>query len=314
MIAAIVIMTEQNINAPRAFANVASVDWAATEPFNEKTENFFDLLEQAVSIVQRADTMRTAAFWVLILCCIRVILYLKIHPHIAGVTRTFELCAWELVNFLISFSIIYFLLAFIAFIKFGYQYDEFATMEDALLTQFSILIGGDAPDYRDNPSLCIYVVGYVFVCTLSLLNFLLAIVVAGYDKVREQLASKQVVTSFVHDALYVVVDSYKWFSRKWPSKVKILNALTDCFPEVMNPDCERTLSQTDFAAVLTDASIRGCSVENARDIFQHYARFEFIKATENLPGPHSPPEEEFRRNSVSRNPLGSLSSPQQAAK
>jgi hypothetical protein len=54
-------------------------------------------------------------FWVLVACCIRVIIYLKVHPAIAGCTRTFEICFWELVNFFFSFGIIFVFLAFIAY-------------------------------------------------------------------------------------------------------------------------------------------------------------------------------------------------------
>jgi hypothetical protein len=46
-----------------------------------------------------------------------------------------------------------------------------------MVTQFAILIGDNAPDYADDGTLFVYVVIYVFVCTLALLNFLLAIVV-----------------------------------------------------------------------------------------------------------------------------------------
>jgi hypothetical protein len=55
---------------------------------------------------------------------VRVILYLKVHPRIAAVTRTFEVCFWELLNFFFSFGVIYVFLAFIAHIKFGFLYDE----------------------------------------------------------------------------------------------------------------------------------------------------------------------------------------------
>jgi hypothetical protein len=65
----------------------------------------------------------------------------------------------------------------IALRRFGGLYDEFATMTAAMVTQFSILIGYSVPDYGSDKTLFIYIVGYVFICTLALLNFLLAIVV-----------------------------------------------------------------------------------------------------------------------------------------
>jgi hypothetical protein len=59
------------------------------------------------------------------------------------------------------------------------MYDEFSTYEQSLITQFSLLIGDSSPDYTEDTLMCIFIIAYVFVCTLSLLNFLLAIVVNG---------------------------------------------------------------------------------------------------------------------------------------
>ena len=62
--------------------------------------------------------------------------------------------------------------------RFGFLYDEYSTYRSSLIMQFSILIGDETPDYSTDPLMCIYLVSFVFVCTLSLLNFMLAIVVS----------------------------------------------------------------------------------------------------------------------------------------
>jgi len=174
------------------FAQIVDIDWASTKPFFTKTQTFLEALESASDLVKAADALRVGIFWVLVACCIRVIIYLKVHPAIAGCTRTFEICFWELVNFFFSFGVIFVFLAFIAYTQFGGLYDEFATMTAAMVTQFSILIGYSVPDYGSDKTLFIYIVGYVFICTLALLNFLLAIVVAGYDSAREQVLENKV--------------------------------------------------------------------------------------------------------------------------
>lgn len=65
--------------------------------------------------------------------------------------------------------------------RFGYKWDEFRTFNDALMTQFYILIGDSNPETKGSTLMAIYVVGFVFICTLALLNFLLAIVVNGCE-------------------------------------------------------------------------------------------------------------------------------------
>lgn len=82
------------------------------------------------------------------------------------------------------------------------MYDEFSTIERSLITQFSMLIGDSSPDYTEDPLMCLYVVGYVFICTLSLLNFLLAIVVNGESSIQLRMAVR---ASFDHARSSLVV-------------------------------------------------------------------------------------------------------------
>lgn len=58
-----------------------------------------------------------AAFWMLTLCCIRMIVYMKMHPSISSITETFISVGRELVNFLFSFGVIFAFLAYIAHVR-----------------------------------------------------------------------------------------------------------------------------------------------------------------------------------------------------
>ena len=77
--------------------------------------------------------------------------------------------------------------------RFGYLYDEFSTFRASLITQFALLIGDSSPDYSKDSLMCIYIVSFVFICTLSLLNFLLAIVVNGEWNASELAGSVTVM-------------------------------------------------------------------------------------------------------------------------
>lgn len=56
----------------------------------------------------------TIVFWALVLCYVRVIIYMEIHPSISSITTTFEYVGFELISLMLSFGIIFLLLAFIA--------------------------------------------------------------------------------------------------------------------------------------------------------------------------------------------------------
>lgn len=44
-------------------------------------------------------------------------MFMNIHPHIAGIAKTFRVVGFELINFLLSFGIIFVFLAFLAHIR-----------------------------------------------------------------------------------------------------------------------------------------------------------------------------------------------------
>uniref|UniRef100_A0A7S1SXQ1 Ion transport domain-containing protein n=1 Tax=Tetraselmis chuii TaxID=63592 RepID=A0A7S1SXQ1_9CHLO len=149
-----------------------------------------------------------------------------------------------------------------------------------MVTQFAILIGDNAPDYADDGTLFVYVVIYVFVCTLALLNFLLAIVVAGYDSVREKALENQVATSFAADAWGVPVDGGRWLRHgRWPSKVRILNTLFRLYPvEFSDPESQVFMGESEFVSMVQEASRGKASPRDALLLFAHYQRYPFLLA------------------------------------
>jgi hypothetical protein len=70
-------------------------------------------------VIQTEETFLTAAFWMLCFCCVRLIVFMRIHPSISSITETFISVGRELVNFLFSFCLIYIFLAFIAHVRYG---------------------------------------------------------------------------------------------------------------------------------------------------------------------------------------------------
>mmetsp|Transcript_26182 Transcript_26182/g.73392 ORF Transcript_26182/g.73392 Transcript_26182/m.73392 type:complete len:553 (-) Transcript_26182:215-1873(-) len=260
-------------------AEIAGLDWASDQSFNAKVAAFLLPVEQAVQMVQREEDYLNAAFWMLCFCLVRMIIYMKFHPSISSITETFISVGRELVNFLFSFALIFFFLAFIAHVRFGSMYDEFETISQSLITQFSLLIGDSSPDYRGDTLMCIYVVSYVFVCTLSFLNFLLAIVVNGYTGVTERILENKVARSFLQDVMAVPIDLVVWLRHPtWPSKLQILIAMQDKYPFVFEDEDEVVCLMTrgDFHACIEQASEGKASEADTDALFYRYGRMKVL--------------------------------------
>eukprot|EP00193_Tetraselmis_chui_P021142 CAMPEP_0177773474 /NCGR_PEP_ID=MMETSP0491_2-20121128/12894_1 /TAXON_ID=63592 /ORGANISM="Tetraselmis chuii, Strain PLY429" /LENGTH=63 /DNA_ID=CAMNT_0019291591 /DNA_START=60 /DNA_END=248 /DNA_ORIENTATION=- len=62
-------------------------------------------------------------------------------------------------------------MALTAHLRFGSTMESFSTFRKSLLTQFMVLLTVDLPEFGTDVFMTIYVVGYVVLCALSLLNF-----------------------------------------------------------------------------------------------------------------------------------------------
>jgi len=265
--------------APEIFGAMSEIDWSNDEKlFSEKVSDFLLQLRDALTLTEDDELLLTWAFWLLIVCGIRVIVFMGIHPFIEGVYATFITVGRELVNFLLSFGIIFMFLAFIAHIRFGYKYDEFRTIEQSMITQFAILVGDGTPAYSDDPLMTFYVVAFVFICTMALLNFLLAIVVEGYTKVSERALGNAVVVSLLADIYAAVADLFCWRRHKsWPSKRELLNIIMEDYHNVISPVDGLTagISAIDLHAILGRYGV-SVSLSDIEELFQHYGRFTFL--------------------------------------
>uniref|UniRef100_A0A061R8S4 Ion transport domain-containing protein n=1 Tax=Tetraselmis sp. GSL018 TaxID=582737 RepID=A0A061R8S4_9CHLO len=275
----VTIQVKNNSTAEDIFTSIAGISWSGNLEFQEKVDVFLDAITRAVDVVSSEASFITFAFWMLVLCCVRMIVYMKIHPSISSIAETFERTSGELVNFLLSFGAVYLFLAFIAHVRFGYLYDEFSTIEQSLITQFSLLIGDSSPDYTTDALMCIYVVGFVFICSLALLNFLLAIVVNGYTRVTEKVLENRVARTLPEDLLSAAVDGALWAANpNWPSKLAILRTLRDTHPDVFSDAEEvvRPIGRDAFLRLISEASGGRASQSDGNRLFRHYARFEVM--------------------------------------
>jgi len=261
------------------FAEIADIEWDNEElSFDTKMNFFFKNLKSAMDLVEVEERFIMISFWMLIVCCIRLIIFMKLHPKIGSVSETFESRAGELLNFIFSFGVIYIFLGYIAHVRFGYLYDEFSTIEQSLITLFSILIGDTMPNYYDNTWMCIFIVGFVFICSFSLLNFLLAIVVNGYTQVTERVLENEVSQSVIADIVAVCWDLWLWYRHKsWPSKLSILSSMQEYFPDVFGQGDEVVypLGRHKFHEVVCSAS-KNATPDDADKIFDHYLRLHVL--------------------------------------
>lgn len=162
---------------------------------------------------------------------------------------------------MMAFAILFIFLAVAAYLRFGPSLAGFSTLASSVRSQFLLLVSLEVPDIQQDAYLTIYIVSFVVMCSLAMLNFFLAIVVNGYTEVQEKSAEDKVAQGFFTDCWLAIRDVFLWKVNKWPSKITILNALSREYPEIFRNGYEEaghslgihvTVSRHDFQRIFVN--------------------------------------------------------------
>merc|ERR1712183_190079 len=187
------------------------------------------------------DVIKSFGFVVVVLLFIRMCCYMTIHPRLAVLTNTMSNAADDAMHFLLYWIIISSVFAVLGTWAFSYEDEDFASVLDswwALLKIFTTEI--DYHDERNTNSLWVfYVITWVAVIFICLLNFLLAIVVHGYDICQQLVLENKVERNFIMDFNEFCYNLIVFPLRGWPLPLVMWNYLRlegGCNPESHDTD------------------------------------------------------------------------------
>lgn len=243
-------------------------------------------LVRALASVQR--TFRDLSF-VLVLCCVvRIVGYLTVHPRINFLAATLAESGDDIAHFVVSFSLVFMMLAVLAHAQFGESNLEcaplaacalpssmsaterwqcavlpcrYATLLSSCLTQFKLVTAG-IEDYGDeSPLYVLYIVLVYAAQGLFMLNFFLAIVVDAYSVVKQKVVDQVTEQSFWQDSIDIAILAVRRLLSGWPSMTVIISRLE------RHP--EEVISRAALIGILGDE-------RRAESFISYYSQYEFV--------------------------------------
>jgi len=173
------------------------------------------------------QTLRDIAFCTLLILVVRIIIYMGCHPRIAVLKQTILESVDDIFHFVFVFGIIYIVFAFAAYWVLGAEptNSEFSTLTNTCWTQMRMLCG-DFPFTRHPTVLnAIYMITFIIVVFIMALNFLLAVIVGAFDRVKEAVEICLVEDNVFVDAWYSFIYFYHRFTKGLPSRRNVSLAL-----------------------------------------------------------------------------------------
>eukprot|EP00929_Paragymnodinium_shiwhaense_P075941 TRINITY_DN3891_c0_g1_i1.p1 TRINITY_DN3891_c0_g1~~TRINITY_DN3891_c0_g1_i1.p1 ORF type:complete len:1255 (+),score=150.39 TRINITY_DN3891_c0_g1_i1:76-3765(+) len=190
-------------------------------------ETYFAVFRSIVMYNENMQLLNQFGFMAVCLLFVRLILFFSLHPRLAVLVSTLVNLADNLFHFMIYFALIFTILGFLGFWMFSAENAvQFGTFGSAIYTQVQMFVGEIPwPDGMPDAYFYIYLLLYIFVVFVTLMNFLLAIIVSAYTRVQEE-------TEFVDTEQNVVVDfvdilqTYLYRRRmKFPSPARVYKYL-----------------------------------------------------------------------------------------
>ncbi|KAF4699294.1 hypothetical protein FOZ62_003300 [Perkinsus olseni] len=131
----------------------------------------------------------------------------------------------------ITFATIFVFMSLIGHYAAGEDFEHFRTVWSTLVLQFEILWSGewDIPNWSSHPALSLYLITFVVVIFIALLNFFVAIVVEAYLAVRRTVFTADYTHSFIQDYMAVMSTRLLFRWRRYPHRMELVQALAPLF-------------------------------------------------------------------------------------
>lgn len=183
--------------------------------FDNKVEQFFTALDGVFKELRLKDDLSAFGFSIMILNLIKVLQTTRAHPRVGVLVATIIKGIDDIVHFTLLFLIVWVTFASTGTWAFGSEREEFATLQDGMTTQFMMLSGEFPEGFDKEPKMIAYVVLSFVVQFLVMLNFMLAIVVDSYAKVKEDIEMQTTDGDIFSDVYVSAVNAFKGLIHRW---------------------------------------------------------------------------------------------------
>jgi len=202
----------------RTVGNLSTIPWDdfSISP-TEKKNLFLAYAQNIMTMIDYNIALNSLALTILLMILIRVIMATSIHPRLALLKGTIARCLDDMWHTFLLVITISYCFACIASWRFGNARADFVDIETTLRTQFLMLFGNFQEDWTDSYDMIVYTVLFMAILFLLIINFVLAIIVEAYMKVRESIEENETELEFFSDVFYSSSAMCKRFIFIWPT-------------------------------------------------------------------------------------------------
>jgi len=248
-----------------AGTGLLGVPWDAEDvAYDDKIAQFFEEFEGLSSTISAQQRLDLFGFLISVAMLVRIIVVISVHPRVSLLVATVTTGIDDFVHFFLLLGILIMCFGLIALLRFAPKYDDFANFEVTLVSQFQLMLGNLPDNFADDILLSIFILFFLIAVFFLMLNFLLAIIVESYMRVKAEIERQETEQNLMADAGASLVVMAKRLLHRWPSTFRIIARL------------EEQSSKFSVGIENLDMPDGSWSRESRVHFYRHYQRYDFL--------------------------------------
>ena len=214
-------------SAASILENLGGIPWSSSSwSLETKMTLFFHHVEELKTLIWRENYNNILCNVILTVNLLRVIQFTSLHPRLAMLTGTLLNALDDLWHTAVLTVLLMLLFAGLGNWRFGDRLEQFETVESTMLLEWEMIFGVLLPtnwgdDKQLKEELQLWTVLYLMVVVLLILNFLLAIIVEAYMKVREGIDEHETENEFFTDVYHILDSTCRRIFYGWPAPERL---------------------------------------------------------------------------------------------
>ena len=185
-------------------------------------------------MIEYQERIDLLLYTVLIVNILRIIQCTSLHPRLASLTGTLSKAMDDLWHTSVHIFLVLGLFSAVGTWRFGSARTEFVTLSVSFTTLLNMMFsGGFIENWDESLDLQGFMVLFLILVVLLILNFLLAKIVDACGKIQEHKEELDIEQNFISDLFWVLVSRVYQYSNKWPGS-KTLAAELQKLPAKFN--------------------------------------------------------------------------------
>ena len=213
-------------SAASILENLAGIPWSSSSVSVEtKMARFFENVEELQNFIQSENYNNILCNVIVTVNLLRMVQFTSLHPRLAMLTGTVINALDDLWHTAILTALLMLSFAGLGNWRFGDRLEQFQDVEKTLLTEWEMLLGTSPANWGDDKQLTrelqLWTVLYMMLVFILILNFVLAIVVEAYMKVREGIDAHETEGEFFTDVYQTLESTCRRILFGWPAPARL---------------------------------------------------------------------------------------------